>query len=90
MAEVLVQAIQLSPKETILTKNRQYRIVRQIGEGGIASVYLVDSLGEEFALKIAQLWKFMPNERIEYVARFKQEYDLNQQIQLNEQDSKHT
>jgi tRNA A-37 threonylcarbamoyl transferase component Bud32 len=88
MAEVVVQAVELSPQETILTKNNQYRVLRQIGQGGFAGVYLVESRGKEYALKIAQLWKFMPTERIEYVARFKQEYELNLQIQLHEQEDK--
>jgi hypothetical protein len=49
-------------------------VVQKIGQGGFANVYLVQYSGKEFALKIIELWKFMPTERIEYVARFRQEY----------------
>ncbi|CAN5587203.1 hypothetical protein BH23BAC1_BH23BAC1_25430 [soil metagenome] len=88
MNEAIVGAVALNPLEIIRTKSKQYKVLHKIGQGGFANVYLVQYLGEEFALKIIELWKFMPNERIEYVARFRQEYDLNRQIQDNEQDVK--
>ena len=45
----------VSPQEEITCEGRRFRVVRQLGEGGFAFVYLVrevpDTRGEDFALK---------------------------------------
>lgn len=52
-----------------------YRVIKELGEGGFGSVYLVEGQGRQYALKITKMWNFLPQERQEYAKRFRQEYE---------------
>ncbi|GAA4438813.1 hypothetical protein GCM10023188_34630 [Pontibacter saemangeumensis] len=75
MEVVSPQAIELSPMSVVTSANEEYIVEKEVGQGGFGSVYHVRSQGNDFALKLTKMWKFSPNERIEYAKRFRQEYE---------------
>ena len=62
----------------ISTPSRELRVTRPLGEGGFGIVYHVtDSRAQqEYALKMATLWKQMPQDRGQVREKFKLEYEI--------------
>ncbi|GAB3203357.1 serine/threonine protein kinase [Pontibacter aydingkolensis] len=75
MEATLPQAVELEPMSVVTSGQGEYIVEREIGQGGFGSVYHVRSERGDFALKLTKMWKFTPNERIEYAKRFRQEYE---------------
>lgn len=70
------QKVDIVPGFQFQSTKGNYTVVKELGEGGFGSVYLVNATdGKQFALKITKMWNFLPQERQEYGKRFRQEYD---------------
>lgn len=64
----------------IPSRKTEYLVQKELGEGGFGSVYKVQNKGQDFALKVTKMWTFMPNERLEYAKRFRQEYEYGSSL----------
>lgn len=73
-------AINISSGSTIRSSRTSYTVERELGEGGFGSVYLVNDATGRYALKVTKMWTFMPNERLEYAKRFRQEYEYGSSL----------
>jgi serine/threonine protein kinase len=73
-------AIDISPGSIIRSRKTAYEVRRLLGEGGFGSVYLVNDMGDAYALKVTKMWTFMPNERLEYAKRFRQEFEYSSSL----------
>lgn len=62
----------------ILTPTRKLKVTKPLGEGGFGIVYRVtdEIQGKEYALKMATLWKQMPQDRKQVREKFRLEYDI--------------
>lgn len=67
--------IDIQSGSTISSSKANYLVSKLLGEGGFGSVYQVTDGKVPYALKITKMWTFMPNERLEYAKRFKQEFE---------------
>ncbi len=76
-------SIHIDRNTQIRSQKRTYSVQGELGEGGFGSVYRVDDGSGTYALKITKLWTFMPNERLEYAKRFRQEYEYGSSIKSN-------
>lgn len=74
-------AINISAGYRLASKQNSYTIEKELGEGGFGSVYLVTDGRMKYAMKLTKMWTFMPQERLEYAKRFKQEYEYGSKIQ---------
>ncbi|MFY0672938.1 MAG: protein kinase [Bacteroidia bacterium] len=75
--------VNVSPGTSISSKSNHYIVKKELGEGGFGNVYKVKANKGEFALKLTKMWTFMPNERLEYAKRFKQEFDYGSRLNSN-------
>ncbi|MDX5319946.1 MAG: serine/threonine protein kinase [Bacteroidota bacterium] len=75
------EVIHIEPGSVITSSKQEYVVEKMLGEGGFGSVYKVKGNNAGFALKITKMWTFMPNERLEYAKRFKQEYEYGSKLQ---------
>ena len=66
--------IELQRGSRITSKTECYTVDKELGEGGFGTVYLVKAGNKTYALKLTKMWTFMPQERVEYAKRFKQEF----------------
>ncbi len=73
--------IDIREGSVIQSASKTYTVDRLLGEGGFGSVYLVRDGSKPYALKITKMWTFMPNERLEYAKRFKQEFEYGSRLQ---------
>ncbi|MBI1185413.1 protein kinase [bacterium] len=73
--------VNITAGSQIPSGTRTYVVDKELGEGGFGNVYRVKSGNESFALKLTKMWTFMPNERLEYAKRFKQEYEYGSRLQ---------
>ncbi|CAN5329436.1 hypothetical protein BH09BAC1_BH09BAC1_04650 [soil metagenome] len=69
------EKVDIVPGYVFTSERGSYKTIKELGEGGFGSVYLVESNGRKFALKITKMWNFLPQERQEYAKRFRQEYE---------------
>lgn len=74
------QKVDISEGSILPTDKTTYRVEKQLGEGGFGVVCQVTDGNNEYALKLTKMWEFMPNERLEYATRFKQEYDYGKDL----------
>jgi len=81
---VAPQRIEISAGSTIDSSGQSYHVEKKIGEGGFGVVCKVNDGNNEYALKFTKMWEFMPNERLEYAKRFRQEYEYSKDL-----DSEH-
>jgi len=79
----LLESVELNPGDVIASKKKNYAIERGLGEGGFGSVYLVHDGSEHYALKLTKLFTFLPDERVEYAKRFKQEFEYGSKLKSN-------
>lgn len=77
------ERVVLQPSSHFLLNQKEFETIKLIGEGGFANIYHVKNEEQEYALKVTKLWEFMPNERIEYATRFKQEYEIASKLDPN-------
>ncbi|MCC5915238.1 MAG: protein kinase [Balneolaceae bacterium] len=76
-------SINIDHNTRIHSQRKTYSVQGELGEGGFGSVYKVDDGANTYALKITKMWTFMPNERLEYAKRFRQEFEYSSSIQSN-------
>lgn len=69
------EKLDIVPGYVFSSDKGSYRVIKELGEGGFGSVYLVEGQGRQYALKITKMWNFLPQERQEYAKRFRQEYE---------------
>ena len=69
------EKVDIVPGYVFSSERGSYRVIKELGEGGFGSVYLVEGQGRKYALKITKMWNFLPQERQEYAKRFRQEYE---------------
>ncbi|MCF8231906.1 MAG: protein kinase [Bacteroidales bacterium] len=74
------KSIDLKPGEQVTSGNSVYLVENELGEGGFGSVYKVRDQSTSYALKLTKLYTFLPNERVEYAKRFKQEYEYSSKL----------
>lgn len=74
------QRIVINPGSVLQTDRQTYKVEEKIGEGGFGIVCKVTGSGKKFALKLTKMWEFMPNERLEYAKRFRQEYEYSKSL----------
>lgn len=56
--------------------NRQYKVLKKLGEGTFGAVYKVQDLdGQEYALKLLKLWEVNPADRVVLIKRFEMEFE---------------
>lgn len=72
--------VNIQSGSNIASKNTTYLVEKELGEGGFGNVYLVNTQGTKYALKLTKMWTFMPNERLEYAKRFKQEFEYGSKL----------
>jgi len=77
VSEASPQRVNIASGNIIHSSNKSYRIEKKIGEGGFGVVCKVKRGDIDFALKLTKMWEFMPNERLEYAKRFRQEYEYS-------------
>ena len=75
------QSIELQPGDQVRSKRSTYTVEKALGTGGFGSVYLVNGASVHYALKLTKLFTFLPNERVEFAKRFKQEYEYGSNLQ---------
>lgn len=75
------QRVDLAPGQIIQSSNSSYTVEKNIGEGGFGVVCKVRGPGNDYALKLTKMWEFMPNERLEYAKRFRQEYEYSKGLE---------
>jgi serine/threonine protein kinase len=68
----------LSDGDQVVFKiEQELELERRLGDGGFSSVYLLkNNTGQEYALKILDLWRFRPSEYEETVDKFRKGYDV--------------
>ncbi len=69
------EKVDITPGYVFASDKGSYKVIKELGEGGFGSVYLVEGNGHKYALKITKMWNFLPQERQEYAKRFRQEYE---------------
>lgn len=77
------QVVDVREGSLIETQRARYKVIRELGEGGFGNVYSVKNENGDLAMKLTKLWTFMPNERLEYAKRFRQEYDYGSKLKSN-------
>ncbi|MBI1221709.1 MAG: protein kinase [Bacteroidetes bacterium] len=75
------EVIYIEKGSVIESSTKRYLVEKLLGEGGFGSVYRVNDGQHSYALKITKMWTFMPNERLEYAKRFKQEFEYGSELQ---------
>ena len=75
------QRIDVHPGSVLETERKRYQVENKIGEGGFGIVCKVNGAGKQYALKLTKMWEFMPNERLEYAKRFRQEYEYSKNLE---------
>ena len=55
---------------------KNYRILRKIGEGGFGIVYLAESEGNQYAVKILKMWEMKKGDQENYNKRFNRAYEV--------------
>jgi len=74
------EVIDIQEGSIIQSSSKSYTAEKLLGEGGFGSVYKVNDGQRDYALKITKMWTFMPNERLEYAKRFKQEFEYGSRL----------
>lgn len=75
------EKVDIIPGYSFISEKGTYKVVKELGEGGFGSVYLVEGQGRKYALKITKMWNFLPQERQEYAKRFRQEFEHGSNIE---------
>ncbi len=78
-----LESVELKAGDAITSSKDRYFIERDLGEGGFGSVYLVRGSNDSYALKLTKLFTFLPDERVEYAKRFRQEYEYGSRLKSN-------
>jgi serine/threonine protein kinase len=74
------EKVDIVPGYVFTSERASYKVIKELGEGGFGSVYLVETNGRKLALKITKMWNFLPQERQEYAKRFRQEFEHGSNI----------
>lgn len=55
---------------------QNYRILRQLGEGGFGIVYLAESDGNQYAVKVLKMWEMKKGDQDNYNKRFNRAFEV--------------
>ncbi|MDG1279304.1 MAG: FHA domain-containing serine/threonine-protein kinase [Algoriphagus sp.] len=75
-----IQVLDLKPGVIFPSPDGDFLLDKELGEGGFGSVYKASNHFKEVAIKIVKLWKMMPDNRVEFEKRLKQEFEISKSI----------